>query len=274
MRAIGIDISKWQGAFDYQDNIDFIIQKVSEGTYYDLRFWEMVEDVHEVPIRGAYHYFRTEMNPIDQAVFFNAAQGGEDFQFLAMDYEGHGNTLDKLGAQRFWEFYQKLKELTDKPIVLYTTEYILRDNLAVWNEGWNDVPFWVARYADLDEHSDTPLFLGEKDYWYLWQYSPRGDGEQYGVSSDHVDLNVWNGTIETMRQWLECEPPIVEEPIMKKWYASKTLWFSILFALVNLAGIFGYAEFVPGDEVGQYVSVGIAIVMALLRVFTDKGVEL
>ena len=61
---------------------------------------------------------------------------------------------------------------------------------------------------------------------------------------------------------------------MKKWYASKTLWFSILFALVNLAGVFGFAEFVPGDDVSQYVSVGASVVVALLRFATDKGVEL
>ena len=61
---------------------------------------------------------------------------------------------------------------------------------------------------------------------------------------------------------------------MKKWYQSKTLWFSVLFAIVNIAGIFGYAEFVPGDEVAQYVSVGVSVIVALLRVFTKEGVEI
>ncbi len=61
---------------------------------------------------------------------------------------------------------------------------------------------------------------------------------------------------------------------MKKWYQSKTLWFSILFALVNVAGIFGYAEFVPGDEVVQYVNLGVSVVVALLRVFTYQAVEI
>jgi hypothetical protein len=61
---------------------------------------------------------------------------------------------------------------------------------------------------------------------------------------------------------------------MKKFYASKTLWFAILFAIVNVAGIFGYAEFVPGDELSQYVGLGVAVVVALLRVLTNKGVEL
>jgi hypothetical protein len=61
---------------------------------------------------------------------------------------------------------------------------------------------------------------------------------------------------------------------MKKWYQSKTLWFSILFALVNLAGIFGYADFVPGDDVSQYVSIGISVVVAILRAFTKEPISL
>ena len=61
---------------------------------------------------------------------------------------------------------------------------------------------------------------------------------------------------------------------MKKWYASKILWFSVLYALVNIAGIFGFAEFVPGDDISQYVSVGVSVLVAVLRAFTNKGVEL
>ena len=61
---------------------------------------------------------------------------------------------------------------------------------------------------------------------------------------------------------------------MKKWYASKILWFSVLYALVNIAGIFGFAEFVPGDDISQYVSIGVSVVVAVLRAFTNKGVEL
>jgi len=61
---------------------------------------------------------------------------------------------------------------------------------------------------------------------------------------------------------------------MKKWYQSKTLWFSVLFAIVNIAGIFGFADFVPGDDVAQYVNVGVSVIVALLRVFTSEAVKL
>ena len=61
---------------------------------------------------------------------------------------------------------------------------------------------------------------------------------------------------------------------MKKWYQSKILWFSILWAIVQTAALFGYADFVPGDELRQYVNLGIAVLVAILRVFTNKGVSL
>jgi hypothetical protein len=59
----------------------------------------------------------------------------------------------------------------------------------------------------------------------------------------------------------------------KKWYTSKTLWFSILFGLVSLAGIFGYADFVPGDETVHYVDLGLAVLVAILRV-VHSNIEL
>ena len=206
MRAIGIDISKWQGAFDYQNNIDFIIQKVSEGTAYDDRYWDMLPDVQEVERRGAYHYFRTAVSPYEQANFFNAGQGGQGFKLLVMDWEGHNNVLDDAGMDAFWIFYQELKSLTTKPIWLYCTEYAFRD-LLNHNPKWIEVPLMVARYpgGDVDPQTDDPLFLDIPDVtWIAWQWEGDGNGkgEEYGVSSEDVDMDVFDGTVEELDECL------------------------------------------------------------------------
>ena len=60
----------------------------------------------------------------------------------------------------------------------------------------------------------------------------------------------------------------------KKWYASKTLWFIALFVLVQFAGIFGYADFTPDSNVVEYINLGAAVIMAILRAVTKVGVEL
>jgi len=217
-RAVGIDISKWQGAFDDQGNIDFIIQKVSEGLAYDSRYWDMLPDVQEIERRGAYHYFRTEVSPYDQANFFNAGQGGQGFKFLLIDYEGKYNILDAAGAANLWTFYQELKSLTIKPILLYTTEYILRDKLLAYNSRWIEVPFMPARYNPaLDHQTDSPLFLDIPGLdWTMWQWEADGNGkgEEYGVSSEDIDMDVFQGTVEELDKFLGIDiiPPVDPDP--------------------------------------------------------------
>ena len=118
-RAKGIDISKWQVSFQDQGNIDFIIIKCSEGLAKDPLFDQFCQDVQGIERRAAYHYFRTGVDPIEQAEFFHRAQGNQGFKWLAVDYEKTHNTLDA-GAERDLQlFWVTLEGLTEKPLVLY-----------------------------------------------------------------------------------------------------------------------------------------------------------
>ena len=60
----------------------------------------------------------------------------------------------------------------------------------------------------------------------------------------------------------------------KKWYASKTFWFAILFGVVQLAGLFGFADYEPSADVAQIVSLVGAAVVLVLRFLTNKSSEL
>ena len=134
MRAKGIDLSHWQGSFTYQGNIDFIIQKATEGwSWTDPKFEEFLPEVKKVPIRGAYHYFRTGFDAVAQAAHFWKTVKDHDFHFLVVDYESTNNILDRPGAENLLKFWDKLGTLTDLPIVLYTNAYVLRDNLLICN---------------------------------------------------------------------------------------------------------------------------------------------
>ena len=55
----------------------------------------------------------------------------------------------------------------------------------------------------------------------------------------------------------------------KKWYKSKTLWFGVLFGLVSIAGLFGFAEYEPTAEVTQVIGIVVAIGTVILRALTD-----
>ena len=61
---------------------------------------------------------------------------------------------------------------------------------------------------------------------------------------------------------------------MKKWYASKTVWFSVLFGVVQLAALFGFADFQPSADVVELVGLIGAGVMLVLRFVTNKGVQI
>ena len=60
----------------------------------------------------------------------------------------------------------------------------------------------------------------------------------------------------------------------KKFYQSKILWFTLLFALIQVAGIWGFADFTPSSDVVEYVNLGAAVIMAVLRAITNQGIKL
>ncbi len=61
---------------------------------------------------------------------------------------------------------------------------------------------------------------------------------------------------------------------MKKFYQSKTLWFAVLFAAVQVASLFGYGDYSPSSDVAEIVNIGAAVIVLFLRLVTNKGVEL
>ncbi len=102
-RAHGVDLSRWDVAFDpakATGQIDFAIMKASEGTFRDSKFAEIWAGVQKVPIRGAYHYLRSGMDWQAQADFFISVVKGFDFHLYALDYEVTGNTMNATLAGR------------------------------------------------------------------------------------------------------------------------------------------------------------------------------
>jgi len=60
---------------------------------------------------------------------------------------------------------------------------------------------------------------------------------------------------------------------MKKWYASKTLWFNIAALIFAVLGNFGYTGNLPA-EWALFVPAIVAIVNMVLRLITNKAVSL
>jgi lysozyme len=212
MRARGIDLSHWQGSFRDPGNLDFVIVKATEGIgYIDELFEASLPEVQKVPIRGAYHYFKTSDDGVAQAEHFHNVVRGRGFHFLVVDYESHGNTLDAAGEARLRACWNHLRTLTDRTIVLYTSPYVYRDSLCAYSGLWKDVTLWMAHYNGQDPETGSPTVF-EASEWMLWQYLSTGKGADYGVSSRYVDLNVYHGTVEEMRERLGVLVPPAPQP--------------------------------------------------------------
>lgn len=59
---------------------------------------------------------------------------------------------------------------------------------------------------------------------------------------------------------------------MKKFYLSKTMVFNTLYALVAIAGLFGYNTFEPSVETLQVVAIAVAAVNLILRTVTNQAI--
>lgn len=60
----------------------------------------------------------------------------------------------------------------------------------------------------------------------------------------------------------------------KPFYESKTLWFNVLFGLVALAGVFGFADFQPSENTVEIVAVLVAAANIALRLVTKQPVAI
>jgi hypothetical protein len=58
----------------------------------------------------------------------------------------------------------------------------------------------------------------------------------------------------------------------KPWYASKTLWFAVLFGLVNVAGALGYQTYQPDAQTTEIVGIVVSVVAVILRLLTKQPV--
>lgn len=218
-RAEGMFISHHQETLENVGNTDYIWQKVSEGVWKDPLYDEFLPVVRTWERRGGVHYFRTGVNPVTQAEFFYNAQAGQGFKMLALDYEKYYNTLNAQAEVDLRVMWNRLHELTDKPIFLYVGIYNLRDYLIRYDSFWKTVPLWLGRFQGTSsgQPPNNPnleisgeLIVNDWGFW-QWEAGGNGKGAEYGVGSDDISLDVFNGTVEELDEFLDITEPV--EPV-------------------------------------------------------------
>lgn len=213
-RAHGPDISKYDLKFDrslIENQLDFVIQRVSYRKTRDEAFDTLYPGVAETPIRIGYHYLNSDTPWKDQADVFLNIISGKGYQAVACDFEESFNTMSVSFANDAFQWIKYVAQHTGLPTLLYTSpnmynQYITPSKIR-YGINWDVVDYWQAQWFNTPNPNGSPVMpTGRTGGWKLWQYTAKADGTRYGLGrSTACDLNVFNGTVDDMRAWLKLD---------------------------------------------------------------------
>ena len=199
----GVDVSSYQGeinweAFDAQD-IRFAFIKATEGSYYaDETFEKNAEaaERHGIYV-GAYLFFDYKDDAQKQAELFIKTVPKKakrlppvvDIENLPLDdLSSYDETISKINS-----IVIQLKEVYGKTPILYINHNIYDTYVAT---RFLDCPIWISDYTS----AEPSLSDGRK--WTFWQYSNRGLLFETKGAERFVDMNLFNGNIDSLKAFL------------------------------------------------------------------------
>ena len=212
----GPDLNYWRQYVNWhrvaadEANHQFAITKATQGDkFIDPTFDENWAGMRRVElIRGAYHYFRPEYDPVKQADHFLRVMEGINHSSdlpLILDVErgnarerelwrALGNTNARLTHVR--RGLERLEQRTGRRPILYT-------NLATWREYFGDssalsrYPLWIANYGVNQPNVPGNNWGGQG--WSLWQFTESGSVDGVNEGDPPTDINWFRGNVQQMR---------------------------------------------------------------------------
>lgn len=200
-KTFGIDISHYQRREDIKWDslsianqsipIEFIVLRATMGNkntdkHFD-HFWK--EAKKNGLIRGAYHFYRADEDPVLQANNFLAnvkLESGDLPPVLDIEKIPRRKTREKLLEDlKIW--CKIVEEAYGTKPIIYTYYYYYRDYLKGEFDGY---PVWMANYNDVPAPSP-------EDDWKLWQFTE--NGIVYGINTK-VDVNIYNGSLWSLKR--------------------------------------------------------------------------
>ncbi|MGE6397563.1 glycoside hydrolase family 25 protein [Chryseobacterium scophthalmum] len=199
-KTYGFDISHYQNKEDIKWDslsignktipLEFVVMRATMGNRnadknFD-EFWSSAKE-HNL-IRGAYHFYRADEDPVIQANNFldNVKLESGDLPPV-LDIEKIPKSKSKEKLIEDLKIWCKIVEETygEKPII-YTYYHYYKDFLRGEFDGY---PIWLANYNDVPEPSP-------EDQWDFWQFTE--NGIVYGINSK-IDLNIYNGGVWSLK---------------------------------------------------------------------------
>lgn len=200
-KTYGFDVSHYQNKEDIKWDslsignktipLEFVVMRATMGNrsadkHFD-EFWEMAKK-HDL-IRGAYHFYRADEDPLIQANNFLAnvkLESGDLPPILDIEKIPKRKTNKKLIEDL--KVWCKIVEETygTKPII-YTYYHYYKDFL---KGEFEDYPLWLANYNDVPTPSPD-------SQWDFWQFTE--NGIVHGINTK-VDLDIYNGNSWSLKR--------------------------------------------------------------------------
>jgi lysozyme len=196
----GIDVSHHQGTIDWQAvkatetqnyPIRFVFMKATEGgDYKDRRFAENFREAREAGlVRGAYHFYNPNTDPIRQADFFISQVTLEKGDLApVLDIERKPRNKAQLQADLV-KFLNRLEQHYGVRPIIYTSYRYMERYLD--SPEFARYPLWIAHY-----YVEALSYEGS---WQFWQHTDYGTVP--GIT-ESVDLNVFNGSLSDLQRYV------------------------------------------------------------------------
>lgn len=200
-KTFGIDISHYQREKDIKWDslsvgnrtlpIEFVVMRSTMGNRSKDKnfqnFWIKAKEHNK--IRGAYHFYRADEDPVFQANNFLAQVKLESGDLPPiLDIEKIPKRKSKEALISDLKIWCKIVEEAygEKPII-YTYYYYYKDYI---KGEFDEYPLWLANYNDVPAPAPT-------DDWDFWQFTE--NGIVYGINSK-VDVDIYNGSLWSLQR--------------------------------------------------------------------------
>ncbi len=197
----GVDVSSYQGDINWDvltdQGINFAFIKATEGSAYkDAKFDENWKNAQQTDLYiGAYHFFSYDSSGKTQAENFISTVTPADNMLppvIDIEYYGEYNKSPKKSEEVQSELSELLNLLEDhykaKPIIYAT---IKSYNMYI-SGNFSDYPIWIRNVF-------TSPKLSDGNDWLFWQYTDRGRLNGYNGDEKFIDLNVFNGSADELK---------------------------------------------------------------------------
>ena len=213
----GIDVSHWDAGIDWPKvratGQRFVFAKATEGIVYkDDTFKDNWFGAKSAGLlRGAYHFFRCNVDAKKQADYFiDFVKAVKDDGELppVLDLETNdGISKEKIViAAKVW--LDRVESAFGKKPIIYSGQYFLQDYLVQPGGGpptWaKDYPLWLAQYPNQYVEGMKPFLPRGWFNWAIWQYSDKG--RVNGINAS-VDMNLFNGSLEELYKFAGAKIP-------------------------------------------------------------------